>query len=331
VTPEASSSAVSRASPPFPSSSSAVSRAHSGPKPILMNYLPSTRVLAQASRPKTLWAAASPVLVGWALAWGDSAFHVLSAGLAMTGALLIQIATNYHNDYADFLKGTDRPDRAGPTRVTAAGLASVEQMRRATVLAFGLAVLSGIYLMVRGGFPIVAIGVLSILFGILYTAGRHSLAYLGIADFFVLLFFGPVAVGGTYWVQALDMSPSVLLAGLAPGLLAMAILLVNNIRDAEEDELAGKRTLVVRLGRKVGVSLYGLCLVASAGVPVVLWLFFSGRPLALLASLILIPGALLVTRIWRGREPEVLNPILGQTALLLLLYSVLFSVGWLIP
>ncbi len=291
-------------------------------------FLPPVRVLVQATRPKTLWAAASPVFIGWAMAVGDSAFHVLSAVLALLGALLIQVATNYHNDYADYLKGTDKPDRVGPKRVTAARLATVDQMKRATILAFGLAVGSGAYLMMRGGLPIVAIGVFSILFGVLYTAGKHSLAYLGVADVFVLIFFGPVAVGGTYWVQTLSISPEVLLAGLAPGLLAMAILLVNNIRDAEEDELAGKRTLIVRLGRRTGVGLYAVCLLGAAFTPVVMWLMGSGKPMATAAALILIPGAGLIRKIQAGGPPADLNPVLGRTAQLLLLYSVLFSAGW---
>lgn len=291
--------------------------------------LPGPSVLVMASRPKTLWAAASPVLIGWALACGDGVFHAPSALLAMTGALLIQVATNYHNDYADFLKGTDRPDRAGPTRVTAAGLATPQQMRRATLAAFGLAVLAGLYLMIRGGWPIVLIGVSSILFGLLYTGGRYSLAYLGIADLFVLVFFGPVAVAGTYWVQALDLHGGILLAGLAPGLLSMAILLVNNIRDVEDDRAAGKKTLVVRLGRPVAVGLYASCLMLAAATPVVLWAAGIGPAEAMVAALIVIPGVRLAQLVSGGGTPKGLNPVLGRTAQILLLYAVLFSAGWL--
>ena len=292
--------------------------------------LPAAGVLLQATRPKTLWAAASPVMVGWAMALGDGVFHAAAALLALAGALLIQIATNYHNDYSDFLKGTDKPDRVGPRRVTAAGLATPEQMKRATVAAFGLAVAAGAYLMLRGGWPIVAVGVSSILFGVLYTAGPRSLAYLGVADLFVFIFFGPVAVAGTYWVQALSLRPEVLVAGIAPGLLSMAILLVNNIRDVDEDRAAGKRTLIVRAGRTFGVGLYGACLVGAAAIPVWLWLAAGGRPGAMAACLILVPGVGLVQRLRREREPKELNPILGATARLLLLYAILFSAGWLL-
>lgn len=294
-------------------------------------FLPRASVLLKATRPKTLWAAAAPVLIGWALAAGDGEFHALAAILALLGAILIQIATNYHNDYADFLKGTDGEDRVGPQRVTAAGLATPEQMKRATVAVFGLAVLAGTYLMIRGGWPIVLIGFSSIAFGVLYTAGPKSLAYLGIADFFVLIFFGPVAVGGTYWVQALDIHPMVVVAGLAPGLLSMAILLVNNIRDVDGDRLAGKKTLIVRVGRNVGIGLYARSVTAAALVPVLLLAMGSGRPWALLALLILVPGFSLVRRLSTISAPRELNPVLGRTAQLLLLYAVLFSVGWLIP
>lgn len=294
----------------------------------MTSVLPSARVLLKATRPKTLWAAASPVFIGWALAMGDGAFHLLAAGLALAGALLIQVATNYHNDYADFLKGTDKPDRVGPQRVTAAGLATPVQMKRATVLAFGLAVVAGLYLMVRGGWPIVIVGFSSILFGVLYTAGARSLAYLGIADLFVLIFFGPVAVGGTYWVQTLTMRPEILVAGLAPGLLSVAILLVNNIRDVEDDRQSGKRTLIVRAGRRVGVGLYALCFLIAAAIPVILLVQGSGRPWALLASLVAAPGIALVGKVSRTEAPAALNPVLGRTAQLLLLYAILFSVGW---
>lgn len=290
--------------------------------------LPPFGVLLKATRPKTLWAAAAPVFIGWALAMGDGVFHALAAGLALAGALLIQVATNYHNDYADFLKGTDKADRVGPQRVTAAGLATPAQMKRATFLAFGLAVVAGLYLMVRGGWPIVIVGFSSILFGVLYTAGSRSLAYLGIADLFVLLFFGPVAVGGTYWVQGLTMRPEVLLAGLAPGLLSMAILLVNNIRDVDDDRESGKRTLIVRMGRSFGVALYAGCFLLAAAVPVILWTQGSGRPWAMGASLIAVPGLLLVREVSRTSEPSALNPVLGKTAQLLLLYALLFSIGW---
>ena len=157
----------------------------------------------EAARPKTLWAAVSPVLIGIALAVYFGVFHALSACLALMGAILIQIGTNFFNDLADFKKGADTKERTGPRRMVQAGLVSEQAMRVATYATFGLAVLSGVYLMLRGGLPIVVIGFSSILFGIAYTGGKYSLAYLGIADVFVLVFFGPIAVAGTFFVQAL--------------------------------------------------------------------------------------------------------------------------------
>jgi 1,4-dihydroxy-2-naphthoate octaprenyltransferase len=291
-------------------------------------------VWVQAARPKTLPAAVAPVVVGIAVAVEAGAFHALAAACALLGAVFIQVGTNYANDYHDFVQGADTAERKGPTRVTAAGLVTPRATRNAAVVAFGLAVAAGIYLMLRGGWPIVTIGVLSILFGWLYTAGRYSLAYLGLADLFVLVFFGPVAVAGTYFVQAvgdpaaLERLPVVIAAGLGPGLLATAILLVNNIRDVDEDRAANKRTLIVRLGRPFGVRLYALCVAVAALVPVALWLWTGDHPLAMLAVLIL-PLALPVVRQLRDeRDARNLNPLLGGTARLLLVYSVLFSLGW---
>ena len=287
-----------------------------------------------AARPKTLPAAVAPVVVGIALAVEAGAFHAGAAACALLGALFIQIGTNYANDYHDFAQGADTADRKGPMRVTQAGLASPEATRNAAVIAFVLAVAAGTYLMLRGGWPIVAIGVASLLCGWLYTAGRYSLAYLGIADLFVLAFFGPVAVAGTYYVQAVgDASalarlPVVLVAGLGPGLLATAILLVNNIRDVAEDRAANKRTLIVRFGRPFGVRLWALCVAAAALLPVALWLWTGAHALSMLAALIL-PLALPTVRTFRDEADATrLNPLLGATARLLLVYSLLFSLGW---
>ncbi|MEM1044191.1 MAG: 1,4-dihydroxy-2-naphthoate polyprenyltransferase [Bacteroidota bacterium] len=287
-----------------------------------------------AARPKTLPAAAAPVVVGTAMAVEAGAFHLAAAVCALLGALFIQIGTNYANDYHDFVQGADTADRKGPVRVTQAGLASPAATKRAALLAFVLAVAAGTYLMIRGGWPIVTIGVLSLVCGWLYTAGRYSLAYLGIADLFVLAFFGPVAVAGTYYVQAvgdaaaLGLLPVVVAAGLGPGLLATAILLVNNIRDVDEDRAADKRTLIVRLGREVGVRLYALCVAAAALVPVALWLWTREHALSMLAATVLPLALPAVRQLREERDAVRLNPLLGATARLLLIWSVLFSVGW---
>ncbi len=297
-------------------------------RPPVHPSIPRPKVWLLAARPKTLWAAVAPVVLGTVLTWDAGGFHAASAFFAFLGAMLIQIGTNFSNDYADFLKGADTSARKGPLRVTQAGLVSPETMRRATALVFAIAFLTGLYLVWRGGWPILLVGLFSIGSGILYTVGRYSLAYLGLADLFVLVFFGPVAVGGTFYVQALTLPWWVVVAGLGPGLLAEAILLVNNVRDVEEDRQAGKRTLVVRIGRRAAVALYAACLVLAALIPVGLFLSTGTHPWAMLTLLIL-PLAVRPVRALAGeRDAFVLNPLLGATSRLLLLYSLLFAVGW---
>jgi 1,4-dihydroxy-2-naphthoate octaprenyltransferase len=290
-----------------------------------------TRVWIWAARPKTLGAAVAPVLVGTGMAVEAGAWHPLSAFLALLGAVLIQIGVNYHNDYADYVQGADTEDRVGPLRVTQAGLVAPKTMRRATIVVFGLAVLSGLYLIYRGGWPILAVGIASIGAAVWYTAGRYSLAALGLADLFVFVFFGPVAVGGTYYVQALSLSPEVLVAGAGPGLLSIAILLVNNVRDVAEDREAGKRTLVVRFGRRFGVVAYGTCVVGALLLSKVLAFGLIGTETRLwaVAPLLLLPLAVRPIRTMAATtDPEQLNPLLGATGRILLLWAVLFTVGW---
>jgi len=291
----------------------------------------SVKLWWEAARPKTLWAAVSPVLIGISLAVYYGAFHPLSAILALLGAILIQIGTNFYNDLSDFKKGADTPDRKGPRRMVQAGLVSERKMKVATYVTFLLAVLSGVYLMMRGGMPIVVIGFSSILFGLAYTGGRYSLAYLGIADIFVLVFFGPVAVAGTFYVQAIEWPLLVWVVGLSPGLLAVSILLVNNIRDRIQDEKAGKNTLVVRLGRPFGEFLYLMCGLVAGLIPIIVWKWLEAPPSVLIA---LLAWPLMIWS-WTGlrRIPDDqsarMNPILGDTARNLLVFSLLLSVGWL--
>lgn len=287
-------------------------------------------VWVHAARPKTLWAGVAPVLIGTAVAHGEDMLHLLSAVVALACAVLIQVGTNYSNDYSDFIQGADTEERVGPLRVTQAGLVPPRVMLRATVIVFAAAFVAGLYLVWRGGWPILAVGVASILSGIFYTTGRKSLGYLGLGDLFVLIFFGPVAVGGTFYVQALVLPPWVLLAGMAPGFLAVAILLANNIRDVDQDRLAGKRTLVVRLGRRVGAELYAACLVAAGSIPLLLVMWTGTHGWALAATAVLPVGWPQYRRLVHEIDPVRLNPVLGATARLLLLYSVAFSIGWLL-
>ena len=281
-----------------------------------------------AARPKTLWAAVAPVVVGTALAVDAGGFHWLSAVFALLGAVLIQIGTNYSNDYFDFLKGADTSERQGPLRVTQAGLATPRQTMSATVIVFSLALVTGFYLIARGGWPILVIGLLSILFGVLYTAGRYSLADLGLADLFVLIFFGPVAVGGTYFVQVLDINTTVIVCGLAPGLLSMAILLVNNIRDIDQDRQTGKRTLIVRWGRPFGVGLYATCILVAMSIPLGIYILTGTHPWSIFTFALIIPAVPIIKTLIGTEEAQALNPLLGETSRLLLIYSLIFSLTW---
>ncbi len=286
----------------------------------------------EAARPKTLMAGVCPVLIGSSLAYRDGGAHVGAALAALAGALGIQIGTNFCNDYFDFLQGADTEHRTGPRRAVQAGLVPPLTMLRATTFVFATVLLISGCLALRAGWPILILGLVSILLGILYTAGRSSLAYLGLGDLFVLVFFGPIAVAGTYFVQTLTLDGTIILAGLAPGLLSVAILVVNNLRDREQDGLVGKRTLAVRFGITFARWEYVLCLVLASMVPVGLWLSheFSFSAGILVASVTLIPGVWLARQLWQRSGAE-LNPLLGRTAALLLAYTIAFSLGCQFP
>lgn len=286
------------------------------------------RTWVLAARPKTLAASLAPVLVGTAMAIEAGEAHLLAAGFTVVSATLIQIGVNYHNDYTDYLKGADTEERVGPLRVTQAGLVEPDTMRRATIAVFAAAVLAGLYLMYRGGWPILVIGVASIATATWYTAGPYSLAALGLADLAVFLFFGPVAVGGTYYVQALTCPLEVMVAGAGPGLLSVGILLVNNVRDVSTDRETGKRTLVVRFGRRVGVALYALSVFGAVVLPSV-FVVWTGHHLWVLGTLVLLwPAARAVQTLIRATDPRQLNPLLASTGQLLALWAILFSIGW---
>lgn len=282
-----------------------------------------------AIRPKTLWAAVAPVIVGAAIAVDDNFIHIGSFLAALLGAVFIQIGTNLANDYFDFKKATDTPDRVGPLRVTQAGLVTPGQMRNATAIAFAIAFLIGIYLVYRGGWPIVAVGLSSILFGVLYTGGPFPLGYNGLGDLCVFIFFGPVAVGGTYYVMAQSITTSAILAGISPGLLSMAILVVNNIRDIRTDSAAGKRTLAVRLGRRFSEIQYLVIVVAALLYPLVFFVLTGKHAPAIMAAAALIPAIPLIRSVFK-HDGTSLNDTLAGTGKLLAIYAILFAIGWLV-
>jgi 1,4-dihydroxy-2-naphthoate octaprenyltransferase len=279
-----------------------------------------------AARPKTLTAALVPVMVGTALAYGLGVGRWLPALAALVGAMLIQVGTNLTNDYFDFKKGADTAERVGPQRVTQSGLIAPGTVLASALACFGLAVLTGIYLVVVGGWPIVAIGLASVLAGYSYTGGPFPLAYHGLGDVFVFLFFGLVAVPGTFYVQALTVTSAAWWAAIPVGAIGTALLVVNNLRDASTDVKAGKRTLVVRLGLRAGRAEYSALLALAFATPLAMWLLGLSSAWVLLAWLSA-PLAVPLLKQVLGQEGAPLNSALGGTARLQLVFGLLFSVG----
>ncbi len=285
------------------------------------------QIWVMASRPKTLTVAVVPVFVGTALAIQAGMFKPLAALAALICSILIQIGTNFANDLFDWEKGADVEERLGPIRVTSAGLLSPQEVRNGMVLMFALAALFGLYLIYVGGWPILAIGVASILSGIAYTGGPFPLGYNGLGDVFVFIFFGLIAVVGTYYVQALEVTNIAFIASIPIGAIATAILVVNNVRDVDTDRLVGKRTLAVLFGRTATRMQYVLIMVLSYLTPVWLWLSFD-YSLWVLLPLLTLPLAIRLTLVVNTRtEGPILNQALAGTAQLLLLYGTLFAVG----
>jgi 1,4-dihydroxy-2-naphthoate octaprenyltransferase len=282
-----------------------------------------------AVRPKTLPAGAMPVVVGSALAFSDGSFRLLPALVALVCALGIQIATNFINEIYDFRKGADTSERLGPTRTVAAGIISERTMTRVSIT-LGVSVFAlGLYLVAIGGWPILLIGLLSLLFAWAYTGGPFPIAYSGLGDLFVFIFFGLVAVGGTYFVQSLTLPFPVLVAAAAPGAFSVCILLVNNIRDINTDRKVGKMTLPARIGAPAARALYVMLTLLAYIVPFVMT-GYGYSPWCLL-SLLSAPLAVGMVRMLYSSEGRALNAVLAGTGKVLTVHGVLFSVGLVIP
>ncbi len=278
-----------------------------------------------AIRPKTLPAGAVPVILGSALAAHDLQFSLLPALVALVCTLGIQVATNFINEIYDFRKGADTSERLGPTRTVASGIISEKTMVRVSITLVAAVFLLGLYLVFTAGWPILLIGLLSLLFAWAYTGGPYPIAYSGLGDIFVFIFFGLVAVGGTYYVQAHSLNMSVLYAAAAPGFFSVNILLVNNIRDIDTDRKVGKMTLPARIGAERARRLYVILTVAAYLVPPVLWL--KGYPVWVLLTLITLPLAIKTVRELYSSDGRQLNNILAGTGKLLTLHGLLFSAG----
>jgi 1,4-dihydroxy-2-naphthoate octaprenyltransferase len=267
--------------------------------------------------------------VGTSVAIGEEVFNFLPALAALLGALFIQVGANFANDVFDFKKGADTTERLGPMRVTQAGLLTPRQVLIGMWVAFGMASLAGLYLIWAGGWPIVVIGILSIISGIIYTGGPFPIGYKGLGDLFVFIFFGVVAVCGTYYVQAGTVSAAAAWASIPVGLLATAILVVNNLRDIDTDREVGKKTLAVRLGTHGTQMEYLLLLLGSYTIPLLMGLLDIASVWVLLAWL----SVPLAVRLWRQVTHETgraLNKALAGTARLELVYALLFSMGMIV-
>ncbi len=284
------------------------------------------RIWVSASRPRTLPAAVAPVIVGSALAGHDHAFDPAAAGLCLLFALLVQVGTNFANDYYDFVNGADTSARVGPRRAVASGLVAPAVMRRAMAAAFGASFAVGLGLIHWGGPWMLAVGIASILCGVAYTGGPWPLGYHGLGDVFVFVFFGLVAVTMTYFVQAGRISGHAVLASVPIGLLAANILLVNNYRDAETDAAARKRTLVVRFGRGFARVQFALTLCAAYAVPLVFGA--TGYGWGCLLPLLSLPVAVAhARRLGACTTPSEHVALLGDTGKLLAAYAALFAAG----
>lgn len=283
-----------------------------------------------ALRLPTLAAAVVPVLVGSAVAARQGFFALGPATAALFGALCIQIGTNFANDLYDYRKGSDHAGRVGFTRVLAAGWLTQSDVRRAMIAAFGAATLAGVYLAFAAGWAVVVIGIASIAAGVGYTAGRWALGYNGLGDLAVFLFFGVVAVAGTYYVQARTLSPLALAAAIPVGALCTNILVVNNVRDVDADRASGKRTLAVLLGRGAAVAEYALLLALAYALPVLLWRAGELGPAALLPILTLPLAVALLRVVATRRDGPALNGALVRTARLHVFFGTLFAIGVLI-
>jgi 1,4-dihydroxy-2-naphthoate octaprenyltransferase len=288
------------------------------------------RLWLVAARPRTLPAAVAPVLVGTALAGAEDVFKPLRFAAALVGSIFIQIGTNLANDYSDARRGADTEDRLGPVRVTAGGLLPPRRVLVGTWIAFAVAVAAGSYLAAVAGWGLLVVGAVSIAAGVLYTGGPRPYGYEGLGELFVFVFFGLVAVAGSYFVQVEDLRWEAVALGVPVGLLAAAILVVNNVRDVETDRRAGKRTLAVRLGRERAVRVFSVMLAcAFAALPAIV-LLSELEPWILLPLVSLPLAQPLWPTLAARRDGPSLNKLLADTGRLLAAFSLLLAAGLLL-
>jgi 1,4-dihydroxy-2-naphthoate octaprenyltransferase len=288
------------------------------------------RIWLMAARVRTLPAAVAPVLVGTALAGFAHVFHPLRFIAALLGAVFIQVGTNLSNDYSDARRGADAEDRLGPVRVTAGGLVPPRRVLVATYASFGVAVLFGAYLIAVAGWELLLVGAASILAGVLYTGGPRPYGYEGLGEVFVFLFFGIVAVAGSYFVQVKHLSWEAFALAVPVGLIAADILVVNNIRDIESDRRAGKRTMAVRLGRARTRAMFAAVVYLAYLLAPVTWIFGPLKPWLLLCWLTLPLAAAVARTVRNHTDGPSLNHALARTGMLQLAFCALLSAGLLL-
>lgn len=291
-----------------------------------MNF-PKLRIWIEAARPQTLAAALVPVMIGASLAYKSHVLNWTVTAIALICALLIQVGTNFANDYFDFVKGSDTEDRIGFRRATAAGLVSPKEMKLATFITMMAAFLFGLYLVWIGGWVVLLIGLLSLLFGVLYTGGPFPLGYNGLGDLFVFIFFGLVAVMTTYYVNALEWSEASFWASLAVGALCTNILVVNNLRDVEQDKVSGKKTLGVLFGERALKFEYVLMIALAFAIPPHFFVQLNYNAWILLPFVTLPLASYYIFIIWTESDKTRFNSLLERTAQYMVLFGVLFSIG----
>ena len=279
-----------------------------------------------ASRPKTLLAAVVPVMVGSALAISMKKFYLPYSIVALLCSILIQIGTNFTNDLYDYLKGSDTIKRKGPRRVLATGLISVSEMRLAIILIFGLTFVLGLYLVYSSGILILWVGILSIFAGIIYTAGPFPLAYNGLGDLFVFIFFGVVGTMGTYYLHTQEISIIAFIVSLPVGALITNILIVNNYRDIEEDREANKKTLTVILGRTFSRWQYIFLIMISYLTSFIMYLNFNYK-LWIFLPMLTIPISIILIKMLYTLKGQELNKTLELSAKFAGIYGLLLSIG----
>jgi len=283
-----------------------------------------------AIRPSSLILSSASVFLGIGLAAGDGVSHVPSAAMCLLGAWLLHILVNLVNDYGDFEKGVDKKWEYDPMRGILVGEISQTQLRNAINVVLLLLTLPCAYLITRAGWPIILISIFSILAAIFYTVGKKPLGYRGFGDILVLIFFGPVAVAGTYYAQSLEMNLAIFIAGFIPGLFSVGVLTINNIRDFEKDKKAGKTTLVVLFGKEFGKAEYLSVIFVSSLIPLLIYALISDHPKIVWTCLIFLPAIPIIKKVFANEGRASMDAAIGMNVMLCFFYCVIFSISWIL-